>query len=65
MLTSTKNKRTLVLYISHVKDNWCEEYLPKTCTGKKILNSLIEFHCFTGCDTVSAFASKRKIHPLR
>ena len=28
------------------------------------MNSLIGLHCFTGCDTVSAFAGKGKIKPF-
>ena len=64
MLTGTKNKRRIV-NVSEVKEKWCEESLPETCTGKKFLDSLIGFHCFTGCDTVSAFAGKRKIRPFK
>ena len=29
-----------------------------------IIQSIIEFHAFTGCDTISAFWRKRKVHPL-
>ena len=57
MLTGTKNNRKIV-NISDVKEKWCEESLPKTCTGAKFLDSLVGLHCFTGCDTVSAFAGR-------
>jgi len=29
-----------------------------------VLESLIGIHCFTGCDTTSAFAGRRKVKPL-
>ena len=57
MLTGTKNNRKIV-NISDFKEKWCEESLPKTCTGEKFLDSLVGLHCFTGCDTVSAFAGR-------
>ena len=34
------------------------------CTKDKFLNALLGFHCFTGCDSISAFASRGKIKPL-
>ena len=64
MLTGTKSKRGIV-NLSVVKEKWCEVSLPETFTGEKFLDSLIGFHCFTGCDTVSAFASKGKICPFK
>ena len=64
MLAGTKNKRRIV-NVSDVKEKRCEESLPETCTGEKFLDSLIGFHCFTGCDTASAFAGKRKIRSFK
>ena len=32
---------------------------------ESLLSALIGFHSFTGCDTVSAFAGRRKIKPLK
>ena len=34
------------------------------CTKDKFLNALLGFHCFTGCDSTSAFAIRGKIKPL-
>ena len=33
--------------------------------GDKLSQALIAFHAFTGCDTVSAFAGRRKTGPLK
>ena len=33
--------------------------------GHSICDSLIGLHAFTGCDTVSAFASRRKLSALK
>ena len=33
--------------------------------GDSIRDSLVELHAFTGCDTVSAFASRRKLSDLK
>ena len=61
MLTGTKSKRRII-NINDVKEKWCEKSLPETFTEDMFLDSLIESHCFTGCDRVSAFAGKGKIH---
>ena len=64
MLTSTENKHRII-NISNVTEKWCEESLPETYTGEKLLDSLIGFHCFTECDTVTAVSGKEKIGPFK
>ena len=47
-----KNANLYMLTGTDVKEKWCEESLPETCTGEEILDSLIGFYCFTVCNTV-------------
>ena len=43
----------------YISNNICKA----ECNPTYIRESLLGFHCFTGCDTVSAFCGKGKIKP--
>ena len=34
------------------------------CSKEEFLNAILGFHCFTGCDSTSAFAGRAKVKPL-
>lgn len=34
------------------------------CDKEEFLNPLLGFHCFTGCDSTSAFGGRGKVKPL-
>ena len=63
MLTGVKSKRRII-DINAIADDLYEDSIPLTCSKELFLNSLIGLHCFTGCDTLSAFAGKGKIKPF-
>jgi len=62
MLTCTGNNRRIIdvsvckLYASIDEAN---------CTKDQVMKALLGFHCFTGCDTVSSFARREKLKPLK
>ena len=63
MLTGVKNARRII-DVNAVSDN-VQETLNKTeCCKDQFLDALVGFHCFTGCDTISAFSGRGKLKPL-
>ena len=63
MLTGAKSKHRII-DINAVINELCE-VLPLSCSKQLFLESLVGFHSFTGCDTVSAFAGKGKVKPFK
>ena len=60
MLTRTKK----IIDICKV-DDYIATVLNKTdCEKKDVLNALLGYYCFSGCDSVSSFAGKGKVKPL-
>ena len=64
MLTGTKNSRRII-DIKRVADAFFDAYCETDTIDKsKLFKSLLGYHCFTGCDSISAFCSKGKIKAL-
>ena len=63
MLTGTGSKKRII-DIDEVADGLHWEFGLDICSKEQLLKSMIGLHWFTGCDTVSAFASKGKVKPL-
>ena len=64
MLTGTKNSKH-VIDIKRVSDAFFDAYCEiDTIDESKLFKSLLGYHCFTGCDSISAFCSKGKIKAL-
>lgn len=63
-LTGVKNSRRII-DVTRVANHLFESL--KNCDVSKelLMKSLVGFHSFTGCDTVSAFAGRGKIKPLK
>ena len=63
-LTGIKNARRII-DVTKVADNIFETI--KECDVQKevVMKSLIGFHSFTGCDTISLFAGRGKVKPLK
>ena len=62
-LTGVKNSRRII-DITAVADSVFTSQNQCEASKELILESLIGFHSFTGCDTTSAFAGKGKVKPL-
>ena len=64
MLTGTKNSRRII-DIKRVPDAFFDAYCEiDTIDKSKLFKSLLGHHCFTGCDSISAFCGKGKIKAL-
>ena len=63
ILTGTKNARRII-NITAVAENINHSFNKTSCDKSVFLNALLGFHCFTGCDSISAFAGRRKVKPL-
>ena len=64
MLTGTGDKKRLI-DLKAVADNAFLKLNPVDCTKDEFLESLPGFHCFTGCDSTSAFSGRGKLKPLK
>ena len=63
MMTGTsQNKR--FININKVINDIYENKNKTLCTKMSLAKALLGFHCFTGCDTISAFAGQGKLKPL-
>ena len=62
-LTGVKNSRRTI-DISAVAENIFVTFNLCEASKEMIMESLIGLHSFTGCDTTSAFAGRRKVKPL-
>ena len=62
MLTGT-GKHTRVIDIEAVAVSANEKFNKTECNEEGFLNALLACHCFTGCDSTSSFAGRRKIKP--
>ena len=61
--TGTKHLKRMI-DITSVASNIDKKFNKSGVSKRMFLKSLIGFHCFTGCDTISAFAGKGKIRPF-
>ena len=61
--TGTKHLKRMI-DITSVASNIDKKFNKSGVSKGMFLKSLIGFHCFTGCDTISAFAGKGKIRPF-
>ena len=64
MLTGTGNKRRII-DVSSVAEGIYENHNETYCTKNQVMKALLGFHCFSGCDTVSSFAERGKLKPLK
>ena len=64
MLTGTGDKKRLI-DLNAVAENSFLKLNRTDCTKEKFLEALPGFHCFTGCDSTSAFSGRGKIKPLK
>ena len=62
--TGTKNK-VRIISIEKVKNTLILRYDLQPTITELLSKSLLGFHAFTGCDTVSAFSNKGKVKPLK
>ena len=63
-LTGVKDSRRII-DVTQVGNNMMDTLNPKGVDREQLMKSLIGFHSFTGCDTISAFAGKGKVKPLK
>lgn len=63
MMTGTAQNRRLI-NINAVANDIYGNINKTNCTKKSLVKALLGFHCFTGCDTISAFAGRGKLKPL-
>ena len=63
MLTGT-GKHSRIIDIEAVAGSTNETFNKTECNEKDFLNVLLDYHCFTGCDSTSSFAGRGKIKPL-
>ena len=63
MLTGVKNSRRII-DISAVSDDIDRSMNLSGCEEGVLLKALLGYHCFTGCDSISAFAGRGKIKLL-
>ena len=64
MLTGTGSKRRII-DVNSVAEGIYENQNETYCTKNQVMKVLLGFHCFTGCDTVSSFAGRGKLKPLK
>jgi len=64
MLTGTGSKRRII-DMNAVSDNVFDNQNQTNTSKNNLLKALIGFHCFTGCDTISSFAGRAKLKPLK
>jgi len=64
MLTGTGSKRRII-DMNAVSDNVFDNQNQTNTSKNNLLKALIGFHCFTGCDTISLFAGRAKLKPLK
>ena len=57
-------KHTRIIDIEAVAVNANEKFNKTECNEEDFLNALLACHCFTGCDSTSSFAGRRKIKQL-
>ena len=62
-LTGVKYKRRIT-DIEAVADKTYQSIDLESCERSMLLDTLAGYHCFTGCDNISAFAGKGKIKPF-
>jgi hypothetical protein len=63
-LTGVKNSRRII-DVTKVADYIFDTLKGCDVTREALMKSLIGFHSFTGCDTISAFAGRGKVKPLK
>ena len=63
MLTGLKNSLRII-YKSAVSDDVYRSVYRSGCEEGVLLKALLGYHCFTGCDSISAFSGRGKIKPL-
>ena len=64
MLTGTGSKRRII-DMNAVGDDIFDNQNQANSSKNEFLKALIGFHCFTGCDTLSSFAGRAKLKPLK
>ncbi|XP_066925450.1 uncharacterized protein [Clytia hemisphaerica] len=64
MLTGTGDNRRLI-DLNLACKNYYSQINKPDYTQEMFLKALPGFHCFTGCDSISAFAGRGKIKPLK
>ena len=64
MLTGTGNKRRTI-DVNSVAEGIYENQNETYCTKNQVMKALLGFHCFTRCGTVSSFAGRGKLKPLK
>ena len=62
-ITGTKEKRRII-DIEAVADYAYNSINTTDCEKSVFLDALVGYHCFTGCDSISAFSGRGKIKPL-
>ena len=62
-LTVVKDKRKII-DIEAVADKAYQSIDLESCEKSMLLDTLVAYHCFTGCDNISAFAGRGKIKPF-
>ena len=62
-LTVVKDKRKII-DIEAVADKAYQSIDLESCEKSVLLDTLVAYHCFTGCDNISAFAGRGKIKPF-
>ena len=63
-LTGVKNSRQII-DVTKVADYIFDTLKACDVTKEVLMKSLTGFHSFTGCDTISAFAGRGKVKPLK
>ena len=64
MLIGTGNKRR-IMDVNSIAEDIDENQNETYCTKNQVMKDLLGFHCFTECDTVSSFARRGKLKPLK
>ena len=64
MLTGTGNNKRII-DVNSIPEDIYENQNETYGTKNQVMTALLGFHCFTGCDTVSSFAGRRKLKPLK
>ena len=62
-LTGVKDKRRII-DIKTVADKAYQSIDLESCERSMLLDTLVDYHCFTGCDSISAYAGRGKIEPF-
>ena len=63
LLTGVKDKRRII-DIQAVADKEYQSINLKVFENSMFLDGLVDYHCFTGCDSITALAGRRKIKPF-